>query len=249
MGIGDQLMAAGEARALHERIGRRVVIVDRHNRPQWSDLWDGLPYILRQHEPGAARLVNAPGTRPYISAKAATRWCWRPYEPQPAEIVFTPEELAFAEKYRGMVLVEPNVKAQAHTNKAWVFRRWEALLEHPLLAGVRFVQCGPRGVQRVHRAAFVETATFREATAVLSVCRAFAGTEGALHHAAAAVGVPAVVLWSEFIDPTVTGYPQHRNLRHAGKACGSRQQCAGCIESMLRISVDEVAANLKDVLT
>jgi ADP-heptose:LPS heptosyltransferase len=242
-------MAAGEARVLHERTGRNVVIVDRRNRPQWSDLWEGLPYILKGHAPNAVRLVNASGTRPYIEAKEPARWRWRHYKPEPAEIVFTPAELAQAENFRGCVMVEPNIKAQAHSNKAWTFRRWEALLEHPLLAGVKFVQCGPRGTTRLYRATFIETENFREAAAVLSVCSAFAGTEGALHHAAAAVGTPAVVLWTEFIAPSVTGYPQHRNLRHAGDPCGSRVPCVGCSESALRISVDEVAQNLKELLT
>ncbi len=95
---------------------------------------------------------------------------------------------------------------------------------------------------------YARTTTFRQALAVLSVCRAFVGTEGALHHGAAAVGTPAVVLFSEFISPDVTGYPQHRNLRQAGAACGSRKPCKGCAESMRAISVLEVVANLKEIL-
>jgi ADP-heptose:LPS heptosyltransferase len=89
--------------------------------------------------------------------------------------------------------------------------------------------------------------TFRLACAVLANCRAFVGTEGGLHHAAAALGIPSVVLFSEFIGPDITGYKTHRNLRHAGPACGSRLPCQGCVDSMNAISVDEVTTNLWEV--
>lgn len=247
MGIGDQLMAAGEARALHKGTGKPVVIVDQRNRVQWCDLYKGLRYILKGHDRGAVRMVNSGGARPYIVSKGSERWTWKPYRPRPAQIVFTPEELALAEPYRGCVMIEPNVKIQAHENKAWIWSRWIALVE--AMPEVRFVQClsgGTRVLDGVDQYAL--THTFRQALAVLSVCRAFVGTEGALHHGAAAVGTPAVVLFSEFISPEITGYPDHRNLRHAGAACGSRKPCKHCAESMRAISVLEVVANLKEIL-
>lgn len=247
MGLGDQLMAAGEARAAHRRTGKPVVIVDRSNRVQWSDLWAGVPYIIDRHIPGAVRIVNASGVRPYIAEKTPHRWTWKAYRPTPAEVVLTADELAFAEPYRGAVMVEPNIKAIGHDNKAWPWSRWVALVE--ALPEVRFVQClsgGTRTLDGVDQYAL--TLTFRQALAVLSVCRAFVGTEGGLMHGAAAVGTPAVILWSEFISPHVTGYDTHRNLRHAGPACGKRIPCSSCRKSMDAITVREVALNLKEIL-
>lgn len=247
MGIGDQLMAAGEARALHKKTKRRVLIVDRYNRPQWCDLYQGLPYILNSHQQGDIRMLNAGGSRPYIAAKGPDRWTWKPYKPKPADLVFTVNELALAERYRGCVMIEPNIKLQGHANKAWEWSRWVALVE--AMPDVEFVQCIPPGARTLDAVDhYAATTTFRQALAVLSVCRAFVGTEGALHHGAAAVGTPAVVLFSEFITPDSTGYPDHRNLRHAGAACGSRKPCKGCAESMRAISVLEVVANLKELL-
>ena len=68
-------------------------------------------------------------------------------------------------------------------------------------------------------------------------------------HGAAAVGTPAVVLWSEFIAPNVTGYRQHpqhpacpSHLRHA-------RQLSLCRKSMEAITVREVADALTEILS
>lgn len=249
MGVGDALIAAGRARKLYQETKQPVLIVGRHNVRYWSDLWNDVPYIIRR--PAGRRyrtLIDGSGVRAYIAAKTPERWTWRPFTPTPAEIVFTPAELAFAEPYRGMVMVEPNVKANTHRNKAWYWDRWQQVVE--AIPEARFVQCVPHHSQS-HLAGVYEhvtTPTFRQACAVLSVCRAFVGTEGGLMHAAAAVGTPAVILWSEFISPDITGYAQHRNLRHAGPACGMRTDCPGCRASMEAITVEEVVQNLQEIL-
>jgi len=255
VGLGDFLMASGRARKLYQETKLPVLILGRHGTRAWSDLWDGLPYIVRR--PAGRRyqtIIDGSGVRPYIAAKTAERWTWKPYGPTPARIAFTPAELAFAEPYRGMVMVEPNVKAIGHTNKAWKRERWfdlKGCLNANVGDTVQCVDakthldpktiCPPFGFG-------VVTPTFRHACAVLSVCKAFVGTEGGLMHAAAAVSTPAVILWSEFISPDITGYTTHRNIRHAGPACGMRTDCPGCRASMEAISVDEVVHNLKGIL-
>jgi ADP-heptose:LPS heptosyltransferase len=244
-------MASGEARKLHKANGLPVVIVNRMGRPQWSEVWDNVPYIA--HRPGGKpvnRLLNCPGYRPYIAGKTPNNWTWKTYKPTPAEIVFTPAELAFAEPYRGMVMIEPNVKANGHDNKAWLDTRWNDLAQHLLGQGLGILQCGPRGNSWLQPMSIrsVETLTFRQAAAVLSVAKAFVGTEGGLHHAAAAVGTPAVILWSEFISPEITGYATMTNLRHAGRPCGNRMSCPGCRKSMEAITVNEVVQALEKLL-
>jgi len=227
--------------------GKKVAIVDRHGRAQWIDLWNGLPYILPRYEAGALKLLNGPGVRPYILAKLALRWKWKKYTPRPAEIKFTLDELRFAEPYRGMVMIEPNTKDIGHTNKAWLWRRWEQVVD--AMPGTKFVQCSAgNGGGHLFGTKLAITPTFRHAAAVLSVCKAFVGTEGGLMHAAAAVGVPGVIIWSEFIAPEFTGYAMHKNLRHAGQACGNRMNCPGCRRSMEAITVDEVVGALEEIL-
>ena len=254
MGIGDALLASGEARKLYKSNRLPSVIVDRYGRPYWVDVWDGLPYIVkRAGGKQVNRLQNGPGIRPYIAGKTANNWTWRAYKPTPAEIVFTPTELAFAEPYRGLVMIEPNVKNIGHDNKAWVANRWGKVVDRMnpglVLDDGRFVQCippGGRGMDEIVR--HVTTPTFRHAAAVLSVAKAFVGTEGGLMHAAAATKTPAVILWSEFISPEITGYSSMTNLRHAGKPCGNRLACASCRKSMEAISVDEVVQALEKLL-
>jgi hypothetical protein len=251
VGIGDALMAAGEARKLYKSNRLPSVIVDRHGRPYWVDVWDGLPYIIKRAAGRPHNLLrNGPGMRPYIAGKTVNNWTWRAYKPVPAEIVFTPDELAFAEPYRGMVMVEPNVKAIGHDNKAWVQDRWNVLgLGVILRATHGAVQCvAPYGGGKLRDFTHVVTPTFRHAAAILSVAKAFVGTEGGLMHAAAATKTPAVILWSEFISPEITGYSSMTNLRHAGKPCGNRLACASCRKSMEAITVDEVVQALEKLL-
>lgn len=248
-------MSMGEARRLHKSSGgQKILIVGRDGKPVKSDLFVGVPYLITGvgHRPPASfgpyqRLVNGSGIRPYIAGKTPEKWTWRKYRPAPAQIVFTAEELRFAERYRGHVMVEPNVKAVGHDNKSWLPTRWRELVRALSDEKISAIQCVPGGVTPITDRA-VLTPSFRYACAVLSVSRAFIGTEGGLMHAAAAVGVPGVILWSEFISPSITGYDMHRNIRHADEACGMRTDCKHCAASMERITVSEVLTNLKEIL-
>ena len=252
MGYGDWLMAAGEARLAHEKTGRPVLITDPAGKPQWSEVFEHNPYIIPKPfaAGGFVRVISSSGNRPYIAAKSAGRWTWKPYTPIPAQMFFTDAELAFAEPYRGAVMVEPNVKATEHSNKAWLAERWVQLsAELVAYHHSRVIQCTQSSAVKVLLSAErVVTPTFRQALAVLSVCRALVTTEGGLMHGAAAVGTPAVVLWSEFIDPSITGYKQHRNIRHASKTCGMRINCPSCRRSMEAITVDEVFNAFTEIL-
>lgn len=243
-------MSIGEAKRLHQQTRKPVLIADHFGRPVRSDLLDGIPYLLKQprREP-YTRLINAPGRRPYIAGKTAAQWFWRKYQPEPGEIAFTEAELAFAEPYRGSVMVEPHVKDIGHRNKDWGWLRWLALEEQMRERGIApVIQCTKPGGSALPHARRVQTTSFRQTAAVLSVCRAYVGPEGGLHHAAAATGVPAVVIFGGFIAPDVTGYAQHRNLFTGGVACGQRTECKHCQEAMRRITPAMVINELMEIL-
>ncbi len=239
MGWGDALMATGEAKNAYAKKPLPVFFVGVGNRPQWSDVFEHNPKIIRRREGPHQIVVNGPNARPYIAAKNADRWYWRDYKPTPGEIVLTEDERAFAAPYSGLIMVEPNVKANGHTNKAWAWDRWQSLVDR--IGPINFVQAGPVGTRWLDGVNRAQTETFRDACAVLARSVAFVATEGGLHHAAAAFNVPAVVLFSEFIAPSSTGYDYQTSIRHAGPACGSRVPCPTCAASMAAISVDEVA--------
>lgn len=238
MGLGDWIMATAQVRDLNERTGKKVLVVDRLGRPRWSEAFENNPRLGVRTAPAyeCVRLLNAGGARPYIQAKTDARWHWRPWDIKPGEIYLTDLERAFGEQARGAVIVEPNTKAP-DSNKAWPFDRWQALVRSLPLA---WMQVGQPGSRRLDGVRFIETTT-RQAFGLLAAARLFVGTEGALHHAAAALGTPAVVLWSEFISPQFTGYATQRNIRKATDVCGSRLPCGGCRASMAAITVEEVA--------
>lgn len=245
MGFGDAIMSTGEAKRMNQANGLKVHIVGIGNKPQWSPIFDGNPRLSRTAAHGTQRLVNGSGIRPYIQAKNTHRWYWRPYTPIPGELYLTAEERKFAAPHAGMIMVEPNIKLNGHVNKAWPFERWQALVDS---GPTPMVQCGPVGTRWLNGVRRVTTIDFRQACAVLAVSRSFVGSEGGLHHAAAALCIPAVTLWSEFIAPTVTGYATQRNVRHAGEPCGSRIPCPTCAASMAAITVAEVEEELRGIL-
>jgi hypothetical protein len=247
VGFGDVLMSIGEAKRLHNQTKGLVMIVDQYRRPVRSELFNGVPYLTTKPlKVPYSRLLNAPGHRPYIASKTDEKWTWRPYKPTPGDIVFTREELAFAEPYRDMVMVEPNPKKISHTNRDWGWMNWWKF--DAIARTYNLVQCHRPGDRLLPNAKHVLTTSFRQTAAVLSVCRAFVGAEGGLVHAAAAVGVPAVVAWGGFISPDITGYKHHRNLFTGGVACGMRTDCKHCRDAMNKITPEMMFNELKDLL-
>lgn len=243
MGLGDWIMATSQVKRMNEASGVPVVVMGvEQRRFMWSEVFEHNPRILRKPTGRHQILVNGPNARPYIAAKYETRWVWKKWDIAPGELYFTEEEKAFAEPYRGCVLIEPHTKV-SDGNKAWYWERWQMVVNE---TQHRYVQTGPFNTRYLGGVEGVST-TFRQAAAILSVAKAFLGTEGALHHAAAALAVPAVVLWSEFISPEITGYVQHHNLRHASLSCGARIPCVGCRLSMEMITVEEVLEHLDEV--
>ena len=95
----------------------------------------------------------------------------------------------------------------------------------------------------------IKTPTFRKALAVLQHAKMFLGHEGGMHHGAAAVGIPAVVLFGGFIHPRTTGYESHANIFTGGtEGCGSLNRCEHCLKAMLDISVEMVLADARKVM-
>lgn len=246
MGLGDWIMATSQVRSMNEQTGKRVVVVDRMGRPRWSEAFENNPRIACEYDhKTTVRLMNAGGARPYIRQKTPTHWMWQRWDIKPGELYLDKHEHAFGEAYAGGILIEPNTKV-LDGNKAWPFARWQELVSRA--PHHKWIQVGAPGSRVLSGVTFVETPSVRKAFGVLSASRVFVGCEGALHHAAAALDVPAVVLWSEFISPLFTGYASQRNIRKAQRVCGSRVPCASCRASMEAITVDEVLSALEEEL-
>jgi hypothetical protein len=250
MGWGDELMMAGEARCIHEAVGGKVKIVARPGgcMALSSVLWDNLDYIAKPGEDSLATLVDSPLARPYRACFNPEGSCWKPYKPRPAEISFTSRELQLAALVgSGFALIEPHVKVwrDGASNRDWGWDRYSALVSsRPHL---RWVQVGKPDRATLPGVCRVPTNSFREACAVLARAAVYVGPEGGMHHAAAALGIPALVIFGGYIAPEVTGYSSHVNLFSGeGLGCGRRESC-GC-DCMSRILPDAVVQALDKVL-
>jgi len=105
----------------------------------------------------------------------------------------------------------------------------------------------PYASSGVTGAVTVTTATFREALGVLAAAALYVGVEG-LHHGAAAVGVPAVVLMGHFANVAAVGYPDHANLAAPSGGCGRWARCPECAAWAAALEPEAVATAARGIL-
>jgi hypothetical protein len=243
MGIGDDIIATGFARGARAR-GKRIAFGDGRRiiwGPHSSTIFRGNPNIALIGTERASDVEWVPyykGHRIY-NRQAGDRWMWNyEFKVSPGEIFFGDDEVKH-EDDDSLILVEPNVPNKAcGPNKQWPVERFQQVSDELTSAGftVRQFEYG-----RPNRVAIgVRTPTFREAASLLKSARMAILAEGGLHHAAAAVGTPAVVLFGGFVPPEVLGYDTHVNLTGGVTACGSYKRCQHCVDAMTSITVEEV---------
>lgn len=258
MGLGDNLIASGLARGAQAR-GKRIafgdgqrIIWDHHSQ----EIFRGNPNVAvpgSERDPDIEWHPFCRGNRIYNRHDVAgNRWVWNyEFRPIPGEMFFTDAERKAGERAgRGFVLIEPNIPDKIGArNKDWGFGRYQELADRLKQSGVRVCQfqhgksgCALAGVDQIG------TKDFRDALAVLSNAALYIGPEGGLHHGAAAVGIPAVVMFGAWIPPQVTGYDTHTNIA-VGEACGSLSPCPHCKAAMDAITVEQVYESAKGYLT
>jgi hypothetical protein len=253
MGYGDQLMGSGLARGAASR-GKRIAFGDRRTI-RWDSrsepIYRGNPNVAVPGSEGASDLEWLEfykGHRLYNRQdRTNDRWIWNEeFHAQPGEMFFTPAEVLRGKRYgSGFVLIEPNVVAGkgCAPNKEWGRDNYQQTAFRLIAEGFEVCQFKyPGSGDRLVGVRSLPTIDVRDALAILGNASGYVGPEGGLHHGAAAVGIPAVVLFGGFIPPSVTGYEGHANLTGGAEACGSLRRCAHCEEAMRAIAVDEVCA-------
>lgn len=246
-------MATGEARVLHLADGRRVRI-QHQNKAAWSEICDNNPRLAGPRESGDFNILYARSVsenlRPYHTRKTEQRWSYNlDFRPKVGELYFSPVERGFGATQNVQVVVEPNIKPSASPNKAWPWSYWEEFARLAIRAGYRLTQLGPQSIRRLPGATTLFTPGFRLACAVLAGAKAVVTSEGGMHHAAAALNVPGVVIFGGFTPVELTGYPLHRNLGVSlGDACGMRTPCPHCDREMKAITPEQVLNELTGVL-
>ena len=260
MGAGDEIMATAQARAA----GRKVSILDKNGNQRWHALWAGNPNIAVPGEHCEGSIVNGPSARPYIDYSRMQEdygrlipggvWCskrrdarlpwrftdWSCDAVGPGDLYLTDAERALAQP---ALVVEPHVKESAMPGKRWAFARYAAAVKaRPDLPWAQF----DYGFPIIPGARRIATRSFREACGVLSGAVGYLGSEGGLHHASAALGIPAVVIFGGVISPRTTGYRAHRNLfRDDPAAIGARVLTRAAARAIEAITVDEVLEALE----
>jgi hypothetical protein len=251
MGFGDEIMATGMARGAKAR-GKRIAFGDGKQIifSPWSE--QVFRYNPNIAHPGDELdgdiewIAHHKGNRLYNRlSRSRDRWEWNlDFRAVPGELFFSDEELKFAESVgSGFVLIEPNVPRHKSVarNKDWGEIKYNAVSVELLALGERVIQfVHDGGTARCSGAHLLKAPSFRHALAVLARAALYIGPEGGLHHGAAAVGIPAVVLFGGFIPPQVTGYPTHTNLTGGAAACGKLHACSHCRAAMDAISVEKV---------
>lgn len=258
MGIGDNLMASGMARGAWAR-GKRIAFGNGH-----KIVWDQHSEMIFRGNPNIARpgMVNGrhvewiryhKGHRVYNRHDVSNdRWVWNyDFRAVPGEVYFDDREKKEGARYgSGFVLVEPEVVSwkSSAPNKDWGRSNYQKVVDALKSGGCRVCQfVHDKSEAPLEGVEPLRTRGFRDALAVLSHASMYIGPEGGLHHGAAAVGIPAVVIFGGFIPPQVTGYPGHKNLTGGAEACGSLKPCRHCQDAMQRITVEEVVESARDV--
>lgn len=249
-------MATAEAERLYRRDPSRKVAIGKDRRFYRSPVFDRNRAIATAQEIRSRKPVqwlnHASGCRPYIDYEATTKpikearfFVWRDIGP------LDPGRLFFSKAEReplvspGYVVVEPHIKPRASPNKDWGFDRWQELVG--MAKAVRFVQ-PDYGLPVLEGVEPVTTSSFREGARLIRDALAYVGPEGGLHHASAAVGVPAVVIYGGFTSPRQTGYSGNENFFTGGEPCGMRLPCDHCKEAMAAITPIQVMAALYRIL-
>jgi ADP-heptose:LPS heptosyltransferase len=249
LGLGDEIMCTAWARRAALKNPDGQIFVGLNKRPEWSVVWENNPYIHRPEEFNDCKnrimVPHCTGNRPYIKGVTATHLIYNEdHRPEPGDIFLTDKEKSMFAEYKDCVLIEPHVKGSFSGMKAWSWDRWQQVSN--AIPCVQINERTKRGLQNVKR---VHTGNFRQALAMIYQSKLVITTDGALHHAAAALGKPAVVLWGARTHPKVLGYESHVNLYTGdGESCGAMTECRHCIDAMKRITPEMVITAVRSIL-
>lgn len=256
IGVGDEIVAAGQAQRAFDADGRRVAICDSAGHPRWHPIWLGNPAIAHPDcvVYGDNRIVSGPGCRPYIVYPFNEQVGWTFNQAFHCRDHIAKIYLTEAERLRGVdarelygpyVLIEPFTK---HQNFRWPMDRWDALVKAcPDLTFIQHTHTDSIPVMGAHP----QVATFRETCGLAAACDVYVRSESGMCHAAAALSVPQVTLFGGCMDPDVMGYyPKQTVIADTGDGspCGRWLPCTHCHQAMQRITVEQVIDAIRQQL-
>jgi len=240
MGYGDDIMTTGWAR----KLGVGPFTPGVGGVPFWSTVFDHNPRMKKSRVPTTRWLNLVPGRRAYILGQSSERFLWNPDHRAPiGELFLTAGEESMAPEGGRYVMIEPNTKARGNPNKAWPKSYWQELVN--AFPKTRFIQCISDGSAPLLNVLPVFTHTFRDACGVLAGASAFIGADGGLAHAAAALNVPSVVLWSGFVPAKILTYPSQLAIIAGSHHCGLFGPCEFCQAAMRALIPSTVSKQIR----
>lgn len=256
MGMGDEIMATAQARAVYDTTGMQVYFADPvQPTPEWTKIFKDNPCITKTGK--GFPVANRTGLRPYILGQTDKQVVFNPnFHAVPGELYLTNNEIKEARKAigknRDFILVQPETKKIfSKGNKAWPSKHWNTLVDSLLDKGYTVLQMLKNRSEDnlcLKRTKPIIAETFRTAAAVIQESKLLISTEGGLHHAAAALKKPAVVIFTGFSHPQTLGYSTHLNLRYDNSPpCGMKIECDHCKRMAEKLSPDLMLSTGKTV--
>jgi hypothetical protein len=278
MGMGDEIIATGEARHAQEQWMAEhpgeppplVQIVDVHGRPRRHALWQNNPRIAQAGMifPADRRpliVKNGARCRPYIDyermkadfGRAFPSGCYDVrFKHEKTPWRFTDHKVKKGELYtrkmakRAIVVIEPHCKPHQRHQRDWGWKNYQAVVD---AIDADWVQINAPGAPLLDGVRHLPAPTPLAACELLSGAWAYFGPEGGLYHAAAALDVPAVAIFGGFVSPATQGYddPQYVNFfeeMDGESPCGQRVECGHCVRAMRKITPEMVIPKIEWVL-
>jgi len=273
MGLGDDMMWLGEAEKVHKQNKDAVI----HDGREYSPMWKGHDWVVAPDYDGPKKRILVPrkpgGNRWYIDGWGPGKIIYKNYVPTPAPYRISTDEINKAVKIlkdNGIkptdqfVIVNPDTKnTTLSSNKDWGFHRWQSLTDK-LNGHVKVVRVKPSGPVKdisglvqygqktLDNAINISEDDVRVSFAIMSFSKLIITSEGGVHHFAAAINKPALVLYGGAIHPDQTGYVDRNQTYYVYNdpktPCGSQIPCKHCKEAMAAIDPQVVFEDALEII-
>jgi len=256
LGIGDDIMLTAKLKRIKSENPDKSVVPVNSKQIRWSAIYENNPNISNKITKNTilVQIRPRPYTNGFIRNEKGSYSQLKPHKPKPGEIYFTDIEIKKAKNtlvnISNFIYIEPNIRKNCvyGTNKDWGFNKWQAVVDS--FPDLTFVQATEHpSNKKLQNVTNIETPNLRDALAILSLSSFFVGGEGGMHHASAALGKRAVVIFGGVSSPNSTGYDNHISLyiEHPESPCGRTYKCDHCLECMDKITVQDVIDSINSL--
>ena len=151
------------------------------------------------------------------------------------------------------IVIEPQTKDSYTKNKKYPLAKWQYVVDQLLKDGHTIVQLGQETKKKNLKGVINLTGktTFRHAARILEKSKLLIASEGGLMHAANAVSTISVIVYTGFIHPDMTAYPENTNIWIGEKhgPCGMKIECKECSLDAKNHNPIEIVNAARDLLS